>query len=42
MNSYGGGWECHRGFRRVDGSCVEVVVPENAGSHPGQQALSKG
>ena len=30
MKRYGGGWECGRGYRRVDQSCVAIAVPENA------------
>ena len=29
-SSYGGGWECERGFVRRDASCVAVQVPANA------------
>ena len=28
--SYGGKWECKRGFRERDGGCVATEVPENA------------
>src|SRR5512145_3363664 len=28
--SYGGGWECNRGFRETAGRCIVVTVPSNA------------
>ena len=28
--TYGGGWECIVGFRLTEGSCVAIVLPENA------------
>ncbi|HTE42571.1 MAG TPA: hypothetical protein VK629_17255, partial [Steroidobacteraceae bacterium] len=28
--SYGGGWECNRGYRRADESCKAVQIPANA------------
>lgn len=27
--SYGNGWECDRGYRAVDGTCIAVKVPAN-------------
>src|SRR5579863_7930499 len=27
---YGSGWECSRGYRRVDEACVAIEVPANA------------
>jgi hypothetical protein len=27
---YGPGWQCERGYRAVDETCVAVKVPENA------------
>jgi hypothetical protein len=30
MKRYGGGWECDRGYQRVQRSCVVVDVPPNA------------
>ena len=29
-NTYGTRWRCNSGFRKVDGACVVVSVPENA------------
>ena len=28
--SYGRGWECKQGYRRVEGACNAVIVPDNA------------
>ncbi len=28
--SYGKGWQCDRGFLKIDGACVVVTLPENA------------
>ncbi|MDH3579400.1 MAG: hypothetical protein OEM91_02080, partial [Hyphomicrobiales bacterium] len=28
--TYGGGWECERGFREANGTCATVKVPANA------------
>jgi hypothetical protein len=28
--SYGGGWDCDRGYREVEGTCAAVMVPANA------------
>ena len=27
---YGNGWECDRGYRRVEANCVDVEVPADA------------
>ncbi|MEJ2336304.1 MAG: hypothetical protein P8Y26_11840 [Gemmatimonadales bacterium] len=42
--SYGDGWECDRGFRRVNQSCVAVEVPPNAYLDPsgGRWECSRG
>ena len=29
-NTYGRGWQCDRGFSRIDGACAVVTLPENA------------
>lgn len=34
MKRYGSGWECDRGYRRVDGACVAVEVPADAYLEP--------
>jgi len=28
--SFGGGWDCVRGYRKADGACVAITVPANA------------
>ena len=28
--TYGGGWECNRGFQEADGTCIAIRVPANA------------
>jgi hypothetical protein len=28
--TYGNGWECDRGYRKIDSACVVVTLPENA------------
>ena len=28
--TYGRGWECDRGFHKIDGACAVVALPENA------------
>src|SRR5262249_25841640 len=30
LNSFGDDWKCDRGFRRVNGRCDPIVVPDNA------------
>ena len=29
-NAYRTGWQCDRGFRKIDGACKLVSLPENA------------
>ena len=44
-NAYGSGWQCDRGFRNVDGTCLAVTVPANAfltGSYGSGWACSHG
>ena len=28
--TYGSGWECDRGYRKIAGSCIAVALPTNA------------
>jgi hypothetical protein len=38
--SYGGGWECDRGYQAVDEACVAVKVPANA--YPTNMSYGRG
>ena len=38
--AYGHGWECERGYRKIDDGCLQIEVPENG--YLSERAYNKG